>query len=142
MPYRDPKNWVRLRPWTRHSLVLGVAGLVYIGIGIAYFDPNPPPAREAALRVALTWMPIQGWSAVFVAVGLLAMLSSRWPVFSLTWGYVTMTGLSALWSGVYLGGIVIGGSFQGFTGALLFGLLAFMWWAISGLVNPASGHAQ
>lgn len=141
MPYRDPRNWVKLRPWTRHSLVLAVAGLVYAGIGFAY-STTASPERERLLHVAITWMPMTVWGFVFIAVGCMALLSSRWPIFSLTWGYTAMTGLSALWAGLFLGGVVEGGSHQGFTGALVFGLLAFMWWAISGLVNPHTGKPE
>lgn len=142
MPWHDPRNWVRLRPWTRHSLVLAVAGLVYVLIGGGYYTSPPSPERESSLRLALTWMPLPAWGVVFMAVGCMGILSSRWPIFSQKWGYTAMTALSSLWAGMFVGGAVTGAPVQNLTGALVFGLLAFLWWAISGLVNPGSGKAE
>lgn len=129
-----------LRPWQRHSLVLAVAGTVYVLVGVSYIVSRPTPSREASLGIAISWWPLPVWGAIWVVVGLLAILSSRWPPASETWGYTTMTGLSAGWSSFYLFGIVLDGApAQGFSGVLVWGLVAFMWWAISGLVNPSEG---
>jgi hypothetical protein len=128
-----------VRPWTRHGLVLAVAGHVYILVGLAYVltSGTPNATRESALRLALATASLQVWGAVFMAAGALALLSSRWPPASETWGYTTLTGLSSLWAGFYFAGICLGASPQGASGVLVWGLMAFMWWAISGLVNPA-----
>lgn len=132
-------KWRGVRPHTRHSIVLSVAGLVYIGTGLLYIYTEPNAARVQALKVALHMMPMQGWGVVFIIAGLLALVSSRWPPASETWGYTSMTGLSAGWAGVYLSGIAVGGApSQNLTGALVWGLVAFLWWAVSGLVNPAT----
>lgn len=125
-----------LRGWQRHSLVLAVAGTVYILVGASYIMSEANVTRESSLRVALAWMPFDAWGLVWVLVGCLAILSSRWPPASETWGYTTMTGLSAAWAGFYAAGIALGAPAQGFSGVLVWGLMAFLWWAISGLVNP------
>jgi hypothetical protein len=125
-----------LRGWQRHSLVLAVAGTVYALVGISYILSDANAARESSLRIALAWMPFDAWGCVWILVGMLAILSSRWPPASETWGYTTMTGLSAAWSAFYLFGIFLGAPPQGFSGVLVWGLMAFLWWAISGLVNP------
>lgn len=128
--------WLALRPWQRHSLVLAVAGAAYIGIGASYALAAPRPARASSLELALNIMPLDGWGVVWVMVGLLGVLSSRWPPASETWGYSAMSCLAALWGGFYLGAIVVGATAQAFTGAVVWFLVAFLWWAISGLSNP------
>lgn len=135
------EDWLGVRIWKRHSLVLLVAGLVYIMIGIAYLVTDSTPSRTESLKVALHWMSLGGWGWVFILSGLLAILSSRWPPFSETWGYTVLTGLSAGWAAVYLVGVIGGAPAQGLSGAMSWGLLAFMWWAISGLINPEDGNA-
>lgn len=127
-----------LRPWLRHSLVLAVAGTVYVLVGISYIVSVPTPSREASLAVAIAWWSLPAWGCVWIFVGCLAILSSRWPPASETWGYTAMTGLAAGWAAFYLVGILGGAPKQGFSGVLVWGLVAFMWWAISGLVNPGA----
>lgn len=131
------KSLTGVRPWKRHSLVLIVAGLVYIGIGISYILAEPTEARAQALHLAFFWLSADGWGVVFIFAGILAAISSRWPPISETWGYTVLTGLSAAWAGFYLMGIVIDESpLVNLSAVLSWGLIAFMWWAISGLVNP------
>ena len=131
-----------LRPWQRHSLVLAVAGTVYILVGISYVISDPTPSREASLAVAIAWWPLPVWGCIWIIVGALAILSSRWPPASETWGYTTMTGLAAGWAGFYLAGVLGGAPMQGISGVLVWGLVAFMWWAISGLVNPGAAPRE
>lgn len=132
-----PHPWRGIRPWKRHSLVLMVAGLVYIAIGYSLFVTEPTETRVQALHFALLWWDFQVWGIVFAVCGGLAILSSRWPPVSETWGYTALTGLSAGWAGFYLMGILLYTSpWQNISGVLSWGLVAFMWWAISGLVNP------
>jgi hypothetical protein len=132
-------EWFHLRPWKRHSLVLLVTGLVYVFIGIAYITTGPRQSRTVALQIALDWWSLDVWGGVFILSGLLAILSSRWPPFSETWGYFVLTGLSAGWSGFYATGVIFGDSpTSNLNGALSWGLIAFLWWAISGLTNPTT----
>lgn len=125
------------RPWTRHSMVLMVAGFVYMAIGYAYFNAELTEDRREAIEVGLRWTNIQGWGIVFFLTGLSASISSRWPPVAEKWGYMVLTGLSAGWAAVYALSIIFSGSpVQNFTAVLLWGLMAFLWWAISGLLNP------
>lgn len=133
-----PKHkYYGLRPWSRHGVVLIVSGLAYIGTGLSYtFAPNSA-SRVKSLDVAISWMPLEYWGWVFVFVGALAVVSSRWPPVSRIWGYTLLTGMSAAWAAFYATGIFVGGSkVPHLSGAFIWGLLAFMWWAISGLLNP------
>lgn len=126
-----------VRAFNRHSLILTVAGFGYILTGLTYIVTVPTPARKEALAVALSWFPIKAWGAVFVLIGAAVILSSRWPRISDSWGYALLTGLSAGWSATYAAGVIFEHSPVGnLTGTLQWGLLAFVWWAIPGLVAP------
>lgn len=140
-------GWLRLRPWRRHSLVLLVAGVTYVLIGFAYLLTPSNPAREEALvlPLSLTAGSTLPWCFLFAAVGALAILSARWPPASETWGYTALTGLSTIWACFYIGGmginiwvehVPVDKALNSSTGALLFAVLGFLWWAISGLRNP------
>lgn len=130
-------SWRGIRPWKRHSLVLMVSGLVYIAIGFSYIVAEPTVTREVALHYAFLWMPLPLWGLVFIFAGFLSVVSSRWPPISETWGYTVLTGLSSMWAAFYLVGILFGNSpWTNVSGVFSWGLIAFMWWAISGLINP------
>ncbi|WP_248582611.1 hypothetical protein [Nocardioides sp. InS609-2] len=126
-----------LRPWRRHSLVLAVAGLVYILIGLVYILVPLTVDRSVALELALRVAPPQVWGGVWVIVGLLSLASTRWPPTSETWGYTSMSSLAALWAAIYaLSMLFFGAPRTGVTAVAVWSLLAFMWWSISGLRNP------
>lgn len=126
-----------IRPWRRHSLVLVVAGLAYVMIGSSYILVEPTEARKDALVIALSWFPIEFWGAIWILVGLAAIISSRWPPVIERWGYAILTGFSAGWSATYLTGIIFEDSpWSNLQSVVIWGLVAFLWWAISGLVNP------
>jgi len=125
-----------LRPWKRHSTILMVAGIMYSIIGWAYgFGPRNP-ARDAGLTVLLQIAPLHFWGGVFVTCGVLVMISSRWPPLSEAWGYMLLAGISAAWCATYLLGYLFYQVSANVSGVVLWGLLAFMWWAVSGLLNP------
>jgi hypothetical protein len=85
----------------------------------------------------LNLLPVKGWGLVFISVGMMAILSSRWPAFAETWGYMLLTGLSAGWSATYwLSLLLHNAPVTNITAGLVWALMAFMWWAVSGLVNP------
>lgn len=125
-----------LRPWRRHSLVVLVAGCVYIAVGVTYATTSPVESRESALSVALALAPLPVWGVVWIVVGLLALISSRWPPASETWGYSALSGLAAGWAACYALGVLMGAPQQSASGALVWGLVAFLWWAIAGLLSP------
>lgn len=125
------------RPFKRHDLILFVAGLIYVGTGVAYILAKPNPGRFAALEVVLRIAPLSVWGILFISAGALSMLSSRWPPASEAWGYVVLTAISAGWSAAYASGIVFANSpLSNVNGALVWGLVSFLWWAVSGLRNP------
>lgn len=132
-------RWLELRPWRRHSLVLSVAGLAYVAIGLTYVFASPTPSRVSALEVPLSLLPLAGWGVVWASVGVLAMISARWPPASEKWGYSALSGMAAWWAASYLMGVFLGAANQSVSGALVWGLVAFMWWGISGLDNPDGG---
>lgn len=130
-------KWRGLRPFLRHSMVLAVAGTVYIAIGYTYITQEPTPTRLVAIQYALRGpLTYEFWGYVWVFVGVLTIISSRWPPVSETWGYIVLTGQSAAWALFYGAGVLFGDSpSSNLSGLLSWGLIAFMWWAISGLVN-------
>lgn len=129
--------WKGVRPFKRHSLVLLVAGFVFVAIGGSYLFAEPTESRLIALSVAISWMSLEKWGVVFVLCGALSIVSSRWPPISETWGYAVLTGLSAGWAAFYAMGVIFDESpAANLNGTLSWGLIAFMWWAISGLDNP------
>jgi hypothetical protein len=133
------KKWLTFRSWQRHGLVLMVGGLVYICLGLSYLTIGELSHRqEVSLSVALNLMPIHYWAVLFIFSGVLACLSSRWPIFHDSWGYMVLAGLSSGWSAVYLTSYIFGeASINNIPFALVWGLMAFMWWGVSGLVNPS-----
>lgn len=133
----DGPKWIGLRPIRTHSVVLTVAGFVYIAIGITYLSADPTFQRLQALKYALNIIDYNTWGFVWIFVGVLSVVSSRWPPVSETWGYMLLTGQASAWALFFAASIVFGNSPQSnWTGVFSWGLLAFMWWAISKLVNP------
>lgn len=132
------KKWLTFRPWERHSTVVFVGGLVYICLGVSYLAVSELSVRRSiSLFVALSIMPLETWASLFIIAGLLACISSTWPSFSDIWGYMVLTGLSAGWSAMYFTGFIFGpASVANLPYALIWFLMAFTWWGISGLVNP------
>lgn len=125
------------RPWKRHSLILAVAGFLYALVGFTYAISTPNPGRTRSLSFILDIAPQQFWGGLFILAGVLTMISSVWPPLSEPWGYSILTGLSAGWSAMYLVGMMLFHSpATNITQVFLWGILAFMWWAISGLINP------
>lgn len=136
-PVKAHRNLWALRPWSRHGIILLVAGFIYAIVGVSYILAKPSSNRANSLEILLRIAPLSVWGGIFVLAGILTMLSSRWPIFAETWGYVVLTGLSTGWGSAYLMGILFAKApWTNVNGFLLWGLLGFMWWAVSGLVNP------
>jgi hypothetical protein len=125
------------RPFKRHGLVLVVAGLSYILYGLIYILAEPTENRKIALQIAFDWFPIEFWGSVFIIIGVLSIISSRWPPVLEMWGYALLSGLSCGWAATYAAGVIFEDSpISNLTGTLNWGLLAFLWIAISGFVSP------
>ncbi len=142
------RHYIGIRPWTRHSLVLIVAGTVYMMIGWVYLNTATGAPTWQALVIAREWFSLDVWGFVWILSGVLAILSARWPPKIETWGYMALTGLSAGWGAFYVLGVILG---ENALGTLAVGfmwfLVAFLWWAISGLLSPESpgvknGHGR
>jgi hypothetical protein len=134
---RFKRRFVGIRPWTRHSLVLLIAGAVYIVIGLVYIQTPNGSSTWTALSVARAWLTLDHWGWVWITVGILAMISSKWPPVAEKWGYMALTALAAAWGAFYVLGVIFGPSTWGTAAVgMVWWLVAFMWWAISGLVSP------
>lgn len=137
MEYPGLHPWKGLRPFKRHSLVLMVAGLVYVAVGVSYIIMPTTPYRAETMSIALSWMSFDSWGVVWLAAGAMAIISSRWPPISKTWGYMVLTGLASGWAAFYFTAWCFADApSTNLLGTLSWGLLGFMWWAISGLLNP------
>ena len=71
-----------------------------------------------------------------MAVGGLALLSTRWPPANETWGYTTMSALATLWACAYLTAMPLGAPSSNVGGFIVWALVAFLWWGVAGLRNP------
>lgn len=138
-------SWHKMRPWRRHSLVLLVAGAVYILVGLAYLLTPLTADRAQTLELALhiSGGSIRPWGVVWLLVGAAAVISGRWPLGSEKWGYTALGAYAALWASVYLLGIgFLDTPLSGLSGALVWYLVAFLWWAIAGLNNPVNAATR
>jgi ascorbate-specific PTS system EIIC-type component UlaA len=123
-------------PWTRHTLILTVAGLVYTALGISYFVLDDEEYLAAVDR-ATQWMPVNGLAIVWVVVGLFVFFSAISVRTPELWGYSALTGLSTAWAAFYLIGVVVyNAPLEQLNLAIIWGLLGFLWWAISGMIDP------
>jgi hypothetical protein len=135
---RRAKPYVAFLPWDVHAKILIAAGLAYMGVGFTYVNAEPSHSREVALQFALRWFSIDVWGWFFVGIGLLAIISSRWPPVTKKWGYVLLTGLSSGWAATYALAVILGKAPAGnLSGAFIWADFAFMWVMISG-VSPSS----
>lgn len=131
-------SWA-FRKMTRHSSVLIVAGFVYIGIGASYYRELLSDERAEGLTIAFNLMGLKAWGIAFMAVGFTALFSSVWPRRSEKWGYAVLTAISAAWASAYILGLLVAtvnSPVTNLTHAFIWFLVAYLWWAISGLLNP------
>jgi hypothetical protein len=137
LPVGKSRRWRGFRPWKRHSTILMVVGFLYILIGLGYAFSPQTEGKLRALKVLTQVAPLHFWGGLFMFAGVMAMLSAKWPPFAESWGYMVLTGTSSGWAAAYLLGWAFFDSPTTNLGqSLLWGILAFMWWAISGLPNP------
>lgn len=130
-----PGLW-QLRPFQRHSLVLTLGALVYICFGVVFAETSPTGSRAANL-VLLEPFPRELVGSVWIAVGFAVLISGRWPPAHKTWGYTVLSGHAGAWASVYLAGIVVADApTSGWSAVFVWFLVAVLWWAIAGLVNP------
>jgi len=129
--------WGLRRQWKRHDVILCVGGLLYILVGVYYIVTSGSQSRWISLEILLRVAPMSVWGVVFIFAGLLSVISSRWPPFAETWGYVVLTSISAGWAAAYLMGILFADApYTNLISTIVWGLFGFVWWAVSGLLNP------
>lgn len=129
---------IKVRPWTRHSLILVMAGLSHLTFGATYLYLEEGGPRMRMLVIPLKTAPVDFWALLFMWVGVLIILSSVWGGHSEKWGYTVATGWSAAWAAQYLIGAYFLQELHAANIAMgtLFTLIAFLYWGVSGLVNP------
>ncbi len=84
-----------LLPWTRESLVLVLAGLLFVAQGLSLMFYTASAPRWEALVIARNVMPLNWWGLFFIVCGVVATVTSRWPAEAHHWGYIILTGLSS-----------------------------------------------
>lgn len=141
---KRPSDWHRPKPWGRHSLILIAAGFAYIFVGVLYIYAPPAHHQIEALVYAGNTLSRDYWGAIFIIVGCIALLSARWPSWPKTLGYTVLTGWSAAWAAFYLIGFLLtDADVASLYVGLIWSLVAFLWWGISGLVSPTeAGDAE
>lgn len=131
------RPFLGLRRMKRHGLIQVVAGFIYAMVGVSYTLAKLRTIENHPLEIMLRIAPLQFWGGVFIFAGVLSMISSVWPPHIEAWGYMVLTGLSFGWGSAYLMGILFAGSpWSNINGFFVWGLMGFMLWAISGLMNP------
>lgn len=137
MPILDHPKY-GIRPFTQHSMVIVVGGLVYICIGLmmimtwTYDGP-----RASAISAGLMVAPLGFWGSLWMFIGVAVVASSRWPNNKEKWGYTALAGMAGVWAAVYLAGLLFDNNTLSETGgAFSWGLVAFLWWAVARLANP------
>lgn len=125
------------RRWTRHSLVLVGAGLVYVGIGVAFILSPGYVGKDPSLKSALRLLSLDGWGTVYILIGALAVAAAFLPSEKKIWGYMVLTALSSGWAFLYVMSTFVNNAPKiTLLSGLLWLLLAFIWWAVSGLISP------
>jgi len=129
--------WGLRREWKRHDTILCVGGLLYILVGLYYISTSDISSRATSLEILLRVAPMTVWGGTFIMAGVLSLISSRWPPFAETWGYVVMTSLSTGWAAAHLMGMLLADApYTNAISAIVWGAFGFLWWAVSGLLNP------
>lgn len=142
-PVKPQPRWWGLRPWKRHSTALLVVGIIYMFIGYQYIVTPSTRIREQSLQAILQFAPIQFWGGVFILAGFMAVVSTKWPPVTETWGYVVVTGLSTGWSATYLTGIwFFHAPEQNYSQVFIWAVLGFMWMVFAGFPNPEEGERR
>ncbi|WKW86819.1 hypothetical protein SEA_CONLEY_33 [Gordonia phage Conley] len=135
MSFHVPK-WYDFKPWNRHSLILLTTGVIYVAIGVMFSLQPATKLREENLKFALIIMPYFGWAIGFMVVGVFTMITSRWPSMPKSLGYSALTGWTAAWAAFHIFGGAATGNTAYIASGFAWGMIAFLWWAVSGLVAP------
>ncbi|QPL14681.1 membrane protein [Gordonia phage Schwartz33] len=130
------KKWYHVKPWSRHGLILTTAGITYVAMGVMYASQPATELRSENLKLALEIMPYFWWGIGFVVVGGITIISARWPYAPKSLGYSVLTGWSTAWAGFHIFGGLGTGNTAYVASGFSWAMVAFMWWAVSGLISP------
>lgn len=123
--------------WSRHSLILIMAGLIYIGLGYSFITAPGYVGKDPSLHSALRLLSMDDWGVVYIFTGGLAFSAAFAPLGKKTWGYMVLTALSSAWAFLYVLSVFTGGAPKlTLLSSLIWLLLAFIWWAVAGLLSP------
>ncbi|QAU06269.1 hypothetical protein SEA_RICKMORE_34 [Gordonia phage Rickmore] len=128
--------WYKTKPWDRHGLILVTVGIIYTAIGIMYSLQPTTELRAQNLKYALSIMPYLGWCIGFVLVGILTVVTSRWPLAPKSLGYSVLSGWTAAWAGFHVIGGIAADNTAYIASGFAWAMIGFLWWAISGLISP------
>lgn len=114
-----------------------MAGLIYIGIGYGFISAPGYVGKDPSLHSALRLMSMDSWGIVHIVCGVLASVAAFSPIGRKAWGYMILTAISSVWAALYTVSVFTGGAPRlTFLSSLIWLLLAFIWWAVSGLLSP------
>lgn len=131
-------GWNTFKPWDRHGLILMVAGIINVLIGAAFV--SSPTARLGDISINI--FPGNTVYYGFIIAGAIAVMSARWPSKPRTLGYTALTGWTSSTGCVYIWGGFEEQNASFLATGLIWILMAFLWWAISGLISPPSERAR
>lgn len=129
-------HWWRLRRFTPKSFVLVMLGGIFTLLGVNGITHPWTHQQAEALVMLAAIAPRWVWGGLSIVAGLGSVLSSMWPTWNDTWGFVALGGMSAWWACAYVSGVVVTGSMVGISSALIWGGFCAMLWAISRLDDP------
>lgn len=129
-------HWWQLRRFTPKSLVLVMLGGIFMLLGLNALSHPWTPQQAEALVMLTTLAPRWVWAVLSIVAGLASVLSSMWPTWNDSWGFVALAGMSAWWACAYAAGVLISGSAAAISNALIWAGFCAMLWAISRLDDP------
>lgn len=132
---RKKPKWYHVKPWSRHGLILTTVGVAYIAVGIMFVSQEATALRAENLKLALNVMPYTWWGIGFMVVGLITIVSSRWPFAPKSLGYSVLSGWTVAWAGFHIIGGIAAGNTAYIASGVVWATMAFLWWAVSGLVD-------
>ena len=132
------RRWNQFKQWDRHSLILTVVGVSYVLIGCGLILSPTGRLNESKVNV----LPDDWWYVGFMVVGAISIISSRWPNKPRTLGYAILTGWTAATAGLYILSGILDDLNGLITQGVTWALIAFLWWAISGLICPPTERGR
>jgi signal transduction histidine kinase len=127
----------KLSPGRRGGFLL-LFGALYVLLGYSYMGSRPTDAVRTSLAVAEQLMPLWGYGLLWMAAGLVALVSGL--VFSPArdaLGFGAAILMPTLWSGTYFLAWLHGDSDRGWVTAVIFAIIAAAVAIVSGMVNPS-----